>query len=114
MIKIEVTCGEEVIEKITTVIKKRGIASGSITLIGGIDSCCISTMDKNDAKKDILTEYHEPLEMSGTGEILDGKPHIHAILGEQNNNALFGHLHWAKVRDWFVHVYITPLTKINV
>jgi uncharacterized protein len=56
MIKIVVNAGEEVIKKVTNVIKEKGIESGSITLIGGVESCCISNMDKNDAKKDILTE----------------------------------------------------------
>jgi uncharacterized protein len=111
MIKIEVTNGEEVIEKVTNSIRKMNIAAGSITLVGGVESCCISNMDKNDARKDILTEYHEPLEMSGTGEVENGNVHIHAVLGSENNSALFGHLHWARVKDWFVHVYITPLEK---
>jgi len=109
MVKIEVTSGEEVIEKITKIIQEKNIVSASISIIGGIDSCCISTMDKKDATKDILTEYHEPLELSGTGEIENGNVHIHAVLGQEGNNALFGHLHWAKVKDWFVHVYVTEL-----
>jgi len=109
MIKIVINSGEEVIEKISQVIKEKSITSASLSLIGGIDSCCISNMDKNDAKKDILAEYHEPLELAGTGEVENGQVHIHAVLGQEGNNALFGHLHWAKVKDWFVHVYVTPL-----
>ena len=111
MITIEVKPCEEVVETATKVIQKRGIISGSLTLIGGVDSCCISNMDKADATKDILTEYNEPLEMTAVGEIIDGKPHIHATFGREDNSALFGHLHWAKVKTWFVHVYITPLAN---
>ena len=66
-------------------------------------------MPKSDAKKDILKEYRQPLEMSGTGEISEGKPHIHCILGEEGNKTISGHLHWAKVKNWFVNVYILPL-----
>ena len=113
MIKIVVTTDEEVIEKITKVIRKIPITSGSITLIGGVGSVCISNMDKHAATKDILMQFHEPLEISGTGEIENGKVHIHATLGQQNNTALFGHLHWAKVKTWFVHAYITPLEHIT-
>ncbi|HSW87553.1 MAG TPA: PPC domain-containing DNA-binding protein [Candidatus Saccharimonadales bacterium] len=110
MIKIEVRSGEEVIEKVTKVLLEKHIQEGSIvSVVGAVAACCISTMPKDDAKKDILTEYHEPLEMSGTGEVLEGKPHIHAVFGREGNSAIFGHLHWAQVTEWFVHVYIVPL-----
>lgn len=110
MIKIEVTAGEEVIEKVKNVLIEKNIQEGSIvSLVGAVDACCISTMPKDNPKKDILTEYNEPLEMSGTGEIHKGNPHIHAVLGQEGNTAIFGHLHWAKVKDWFVHVYVIPL-----
>ena len=55
---------------------------------------------------DILTEYVQPFEMAGTGEIKDGKPHIHCILGREGDTALAGHLHWAHVQNWFVNVYV--------
>jgi uncharacterized protein len=110
MLKIHITPGEEIIEKITKQLKKENIKEGSMTLIGAVDSCRISTTSKNDAKKDILAEYHESLELSGIGEITDGKPHIHVTLGREGNEAIFGHLHWGKVEEWFVNVYITPLS----
>jgi predicted DNA-binding protein with PD1-like motif len=50
-------------------------------------------MPKHDATDDILTEYQQPCELSGTGEIEDGKPHIHCVLGTEGDNALAGHLH---------------------
>lgn len=106
MLKIEVKKDEEIIKKITDVIKEKQIKTGSLTLIGAVDSCCIGTMPKNDATKDILTEYHEPLELSGTGEIVDGEVHIHVTLGREDKNALFGHMHWGKVETWFVNIYI--------
>lgn len=107
MLKIEIKKGEEIIKKITDIIKEKQIKTGSLTLIGGVDSCCISTMPKNDATKDILTEYHEPLELSGTGEIVNGKIHIHVTLGREDKSTLSGHLHWGKVATWFVNVYIS-------
>ena len=110
MLKIHIAPGEEIIEMITKQLKKENITKGSVTLIGAVDSCCISTMSKDDAKKDILTEYNEPLELSGTGEITDGKPHIHVTLGRENNQTVFGHLHWGKIKEWFVNVYVTPLS----
>ena len=110
MLKIQVKPGEEVIEKVTKILKENNIQEGSIvSVIGAVDECQISTMPKNDAKQDILTNYNEPLEMSGTGEVHEGKPHIHAVLGRKGNIAIFGHLHFAKVKEWFVNVYIIPL-----
>src|SRR5438309_2305075 len=105
MIKIEVKPGQEVIATVTKQLKEKEIQEGAIvSVVGAVDSCCISTMPKEDAKRDILTEYHQPLEMSGTGEVHEGKPHIHAVFGQEGNTAIFGHLHWGKVENWFVHV----------
>lgn len=110
MIKIKIKPGEEVIQTLTNFLQEKNILEASIvSIIGAVDAVCISTMPKDDAKKDILTEYHEPLEMSGTGEVIEGKPHIHAVLGRGGNQAVFGHMHWANIQNWFVHVYVIPL-----
>ncbi len=107
MIVISVKPGQEVIETVSEELAKREIAKGAIvSLVGAIGSCCISNMPKHDAASDILTEYEQPFEMAGTGEIKDGKPHIHCILGREGDSALAGHLHWAKVDNWFVNVYV--------
>jgi len=111
MIKVEIKSGEEIIKKLTQIIKTKNIRSGSISLIGAVDSCSISTMPKNNAKNDIFAAYHEPLELSGTGEIIDGKPHVHVVLGREDKTAIFGHLHWGKVEEWFVNIYIMPLKE---
>lgn len=107
MIKVHINPGEEVMEIVSKIITEKGWKDGMITLIGAVDDCCISTMPKHDAKKDILVEYHEPLELSGNGEIRDGKPHIHAVIGREGNITISGHLHWAKVKEWYVNVFIT-------
>ena len=107
MIVISVRPGQEVIETVASELSRLGVESGAIvSLVGAIDSCCISNMPRDDAKSDILTEYKQPFEMAGTGEVKDGKPHIHCILGREGDTALAGHLHWAQVQNWFVNVYI--------
>lgn len=107
MYVVAVRPGEEVIDRISRELQKENIRSGAIvSLIGAIDACCISNMPKDDAKSDVLTEYEEPFEFMGTGEIRDGKPHIHCVLGTAGDKALAGHLHWARVENWFVHAYI--------
>ncbi len=65
-------------------------------------------MPKGDALSDILTEYAQPFEMSGTGEVKDGKVHLHVVLGGEDGT-VSGHLHWATVDHWFVRAYITPV-----
>ena len=110
MIKITVKPENELIKVIQKEIENLNIKNGAIvSIIGAVDECCISNMLKNDAKKDILNTYKEPFELSGTGEIKDGKPHIHCVLGREKDETLSGHLHWAIVKNWFVNIYILPL-----
>ena len=109
MFKISVLPGDEVLETISKDLKQRNIIEGCIvSVIGAVSECRLSTMSKKDAKKDRITTYKEPLELSGTGEIHHGIPHIHTVAGREGNKAVFGHLHYALVHDWFVHVYVIP------
>lgn len=88
-------------------LKKENIQEGAIvSVIGAVDECSISNMPKSDATKGIVTEYKEPFELSGNGDIREGKPHIHCILSNENGKAIAGHLHWAKVETWYVAIYV--------
>ena len=112
MFVISVKPGEEVIETVTSQLARRSIKNGAIvSVIGAIDRCCISNMPKDDPTKDILTEYGQPFEVSGTGEIKDGTPHIHCVLGREGDVSLAGHLQWARVETWFVNVYVAELAE---
>ena len=107
MLVLSVQPGEEVIESLTRQLKALDVTSGAVvSLVGAIDSCGISNMAAHDAKTDIVTELTQPLELSGTGEILDGKPHLHCVISGQGNAALAGHLHWARVENFFVRAYV--------
>ncbi len=106
---VEIAKGEELIERLTDELAKAEISSGAIvSVIGAIDECVVSTMPKDDATQDILRNYSEPFEMFGTGEVRDGKPHIHAVFGQEDGTALSGHLHSATVRTWFARVFVQP------
>jgi predicted DNA-binding protein with PD1-like motif len=110
MFVISVKPGEEVIETVVAELARRCVTKGAIvSLVGAVDRCCISNMPKDDATKDILTEYEQPFEISGTGEISAGTPHIHCVLGCEGDSSLSGHLHWAHVKTWFVNVYVAEL-----
>lgn len=105
--KYVVSPGQEIMKTLAEEFKKDHLQWGAIvSIIGAVDSFCISNMPKNAPKEDILTKYHEPCELSATGEIRDGKPHIHATLSREGDAVLHGHLHWAKVETWFVNVYV--------
>lgn len=110
MLKVHVPPGEEVMATLQAAVDDAGIRNGAVvSLIGALDGCCISNMPRDDATKDVLTELNSPFELSGTGEITDGKVHLHVVLGTDTNQALAGHLHWGKVQTWFVNAYVQPL-----
>ena len=108
MSRIVVSPGQEVLRTISDAVAASGVSDGSMTLIGAVDDATISTMAANDALTDTLTTYTEPLELSGTGEVVDGKPHVHVVLCREGDQTVGGHLHAATVRTFFVHAYLTP------
>jgi uncharacterized protein len=107
---LSVASGEEVMATLQRQVAEHGIENGAVvSLIGAVESAAVSTMAKDDASNDIVTEYHQPLELSGTGEIKDGKLHVHVVLGAEGNATISGHLHWATVKTFFVNAYVLPL-----
>ncbi len=110
MLVISVEPGEEVHATVARQVRKNGVVNGAIVaLIGAVDAACISNMPKDNATTDILTEYRQPMEISGTGEITNGKPHIHCVLSAEGDSPLAGHLHWATVENWFAHIYVIAI-----
>jgi uncharacterized protein len=109
MIVLEVRDGE-LIESLTKQIAEHELTDGAIvSLIGAVDSFALSTMPPGDPRSDVLTDYDQPAEMSGTGEIVSGAVHIHATMAVSGDRGLSGHLHSAQVGTWFARVYIIPL-----
>jgi predicted DNA-binding protein with PD1-like motif len=77
-----------------------GVTDGAIvSLIGAADSFTVSTMPAGDAS-----------EMSGTGELVAGKAHVHATFGVHGDRAVTGHLHRAQVTTHFARVYLIPIS----
>ena len=101
----------ELIESITKQAAELGITDAAIVaLIGAADSFTVSTNPAGDATGHTLTSYPLPAEMTATGEIIDGKPHIHAVMAIQGDRAVAGHLHEAHIGTWFIHAYVIPST----
>jgi len=110
VIVLVVEPGYEVMQTLRRLAAEHGVRDGAIvSLIGAVDSCAISNMPAADARSDIVTEYKQPCELSGTGEITDGEVHIHVVLGREGDVAVSGHLHWANVETFFVHAYVLPV-----
>ena len=108
MLVIEIRDGE-LLGRIEQSAREHGITDAAIvTLIGAVDSFRISTMPANDATKDIITDYDLPAEMSGTGDVVEGKVHIHATMAVEGDRAISGHLHRAQIGTWFARVYLLP------
>ena len=106
---IEINDGE-LLQTLTDRLAELGVKTGAIvSLIGGVDAFRLSTMPAADATQDIITEYDLPAEMSGTGEVVDGVPHVHAVMAVEGDRALSGHLHAAQVGTWFARVYVMPV-----
>jgi uncharacterized protein len=105
---IEIRDGE-LLDSIEQSARERGITNAAIvTLIGAVDSFRISTMPADDATKDIITDYDLPAEMSGMGDVVEGKVHIHATMAVEGDRAISGHLHRAQIGTWFARVYLLP------
>jgi predicted DNA-binding protein with PD1-like motif len=106
---IEVVEGE-LLEEIEAAAKGAGITDAAIvSLIGAADDFAISSMPLNDATRDQPLNYAMPAGITGTGEIVGGKPHLHVVMAVQGNKALAGHLRRAEVRTHSVRVYLLPV-----
>jgi predicted DNA-binding protein with PD1-like motif len=100
---------DELMSAIAQQAEAAGIRNGAIvSLVGATDTFAISTMPAGDASADVITEYALPAEMSGTGEIVDGVVHIHAVMAVEGDRAVSGHLHRAQVQTHFARAYVLP------
>jgi uncharacterized protein len=110
MLLISVKPGEEVTESVTRRLKELDVRDAAIvSVVGAVDSCVVSNMPRDDAKANIVTTFTQPFELSGTGEVKDGVPHIHCTVSGEGNSTYAGHLLWASVENWFVNVYVIPI-----
>jgi predicted DNA-binding protein with PD1-like motif len=99
----------ELMESLTKQAAELGITYAAIvTLIGAIDSFTVSTNPADDPTAHTYSTYPLPAEMSATGEIVDGKPHIHAVMAVQGDRTIGGHLHRAQIDTSFARAYVIP------
>src|ERR1700730_2432902 len=100
---------DELIESITRQAAEHAIPYAAIVaLIGAVDSFTVSTNPVGDPTAHTYSSYPLPAEMTATGEIIDGKPHIHAVMAVQGDRAVAGHLHKAQIGTFFARAYVIP------
>jgi predicted DNA-binding protein with PD1-like motif len=99
----------ELIESITEQAAEQRITYAAIVaLIGAVDSFTLSTNPAGDPTAHTYSSYPLPAEMTATGEIIDGKPHIHAVMAVQGDRTIGGHLHKAQIDTFFARAYVIP------
>jgi len=99
----------ELIESLTKQAAEQDITYAAIVaLIGAIDSFTVSTNPADDPTAHTYSHYPLPAEMTATGEIVDGKPHIHAVMAVQGDRTIGGHLHTAHLGTSFARAYVIP------
>ncbi|MEU2031326.1 PCC domain-containing protein [Nocardia amamiensis] len=109
MLIFEVNDGE-MMESFAAQARSAGITNAAIvSLIGGVDAFAVSTMPAHDAGQDVISGYRIPAEMHGSGEIKDGKVHLHATFAVQGDRAVAGHVHSAEIGTWFARAYVVSL-----
>ena len=99
----------ELVESLTQQCAEHGVSYAAIVaLIGAIDSFTVSTNPAGDPTAHTYSSYPLPAEMTATGEIVDGKPHIHAVMAVQGDRTIGGHLHTAHLGTSFARAYVIP------
>jgi uncharacterized protein len=105
----------ELIESLTRQAAELGITNAAIVaLIGAIDGFTVSTNPAGDATAHTYSSYPLPAEMTGNGEIVGGKPHIHAAMAVQGDRTIGGHLHKAHLHTSFARAANTALDDDRV
>jgi predicted DNA-binding protein with PD1-like motif len=105
---VQVGKDQDVLQVLQADVDQLNVGSAVITAIGAVNEAEISVMAKDDERVDHLRRYSQPMELSGTGEVVEGKVHLHVTLAGEDITAA-GHLHRAVVGGFFVRAYVTTV-----
>jgi predicted DNA-binding protein with PD1-like motif len=107
---VQVNKDQEVLQVVQEHTDQLGLTSAVITLVGAVNEAEVSVMAKDDESVDYVRRYTQPMELSGTGEVIEGRAHLHVTLAGEDIIAV-GHLHRAVVGGFFVRAYLTTVTE---
>ena len=100
-IVLRIDRGEEVVEKITELVKKENIRLGSISGIGAADHVIMGVYDieKQVYHKHEMNELVEITSLIGNITEMNGEPylHIHINVADENGKAYGGHLNEVRI-----------------
>jgi hypothetical protein len=51
--------------------------------------------------------------MTAAGEIVDGYPHVHAVMAVEGDRAISGYPHKAQIGTWFARAYIMAVPDVS-
>jgi len=105
---VQVDKDQEVLQVLQEEVSQLDVRGAVVTLIGAVKEAEVSVMAKNNESIDYVRRYSQPMELSGTGEVTEGKVHLHVTLAGEDITAA-GHLHRAVVGDFFVRAYLTTV-----
>lgn len=106
---IWVGAGEEVLEALRVKLRELGVRHGAVVaLIGAVERCEISNMYGGNPNSQGIASFHDPAELSGVGEVVDGEPHLHVTVSFADAVGNHGHLVSAHVGTHFVRAYVLP------
>ena len=108
----------ELIEEIKRICKEKGVTSGYVNLIGGIEEAELISMNKTRPELENKKINHKgPFEVQGIGTIATREneivPHIHITLGKYGNESLTGHLVSGKI-TMFIELVIQEIEGIHM
>src|ERR1700731_4525369 len=99
----------ELLESITQQAAEHGIIYAPIgALLGAVASFTGPPTPAGAPTANPYPSYPLPAEMTATGEIVDGKPHIHAVMAVQGDRTIGGHLQTGPLGTSFARAYVIP------
>lgn len=110
LIEVRVDPKNDVVETIQNQLHTLNIKSAAIvSIVGTITSCRLINKPRNRVKSDIYTDLVEEMDLSGNGEVRDGKALLRVILSGETGKMYTGTLHSAKSKLSTVSVYVLPM-----
>lgn len=93
--------GEDVVEKLTSFVRERGIKAGSVSGIGAVENITLGYFDPatREYHKETFPGSYEVANISGNVSVLEGEEmlHLHATIADTNHNAKAGHIFAGRV-----------------
>jgi uncharacterized protein len=101
--------GDEVTTFITEEARKAGYKNAAVQVHGALSRGSISAM--NETGLDVRRDFKKPMEVTGTGDLVEGRLHLHVSIGSAvpQEGTRTGHLIIGHAGEMFI-AYLIPAT----